>query len=70
MHLSEDDVRNFLIEIFLKFKLDYRFIEPRPFLESLCKYYGSQIPETESSRIKYNLCLDVLHHMYAKKKDS
>jgi hypothetical protein len=67
MYLSEDQTRQFLIEIFLKFKEDYPYLNAQPFLISLCNYYGSTIPEDETSRIKYNLCLHVLHKLYGKK---
>ena len=67
MYLSEDQTRQFLIEIFLKFKEDYPFLNARPFLISLCNSYGAKIPEDENSRIKYNLLLDVLHKLYGKK---
>jgi hypothetical protein len=66
MYLSENQTRQFLIEIFQKFREDYPFLNARPFLISLCNSFGSKIPEDESSKIKYNLCLDVLHKLYGK----
>jgi hypothetical protein len=65
MYLSENDVKQLLIEMFIKFKQEY-ILDPKPFIVTLANYYGSQIPKEHLSDVKYNLFLDVLKEMYGK----
>lgn len=64
--MEEQEVREFLLEIFRKFKKDYPLLNPKSFIVSLANMYGEMIPENHLSKSKYNIMLDLLKTMYGR----
>jgi hypothetical protein len=65
MFLEDKEVKQLLIEMFIRFKQEY-IVDPKPFIITLANHYGSQIPKDHLSDVKYNLFLDVLKEMYGR----